>query len=110
MKRRVVITGCGVVTSLSCQVPDLWQRLLRGESGVHAIKYFNTEGFKIKFGGDVWDWDPSAYITAKDAKRIDRFTQFAISAGTDAVNDAGIDFASEDPFRCGVITHPGIPI
>ena len=108
MKRRVVVTGLGVVTSLSCQVSDLWQRILAGESGIHPVRLFDTTNFKVKFGGDVYDWEPSAYITPKDAKRLDRFTQFALVAGTDAVVDSGIDFSKEEPFRCGVILGSGI--
>lgn len=108
MKRRVVITGCGVVTSLSCQVPDLWQRVLRGESGIHPIKAFPTEDFKVKFGGDVQAWEPAKYISAKDIKRLDRFTQFALCAGAEAVKESGIDFSKEQPFRCGVILGSGI--
>jgi 3-oxoacyl-[acyl-carrier-protein] synthase II len=108
MKRRVVVTGLGVVTSLSCQVSELWQRILAGKSGIHPIKHFDTTDFKIKFGGDVQDWSPLDYISAKDLKRLDRFTQFAMVAGTDAVTDSGIDFAQEEPFRCGVILGSGI--
>jgi 3-oxoacyl-[acyl-carrier-protein] synthase II len=108
MKRRVVVTGMGVVTSLSLQVEDLFDRLCRGESGVHAIRQFDTTNFKVKFGGDVYDWDPGDYIDKKEAKRIDRFTQFALVAGSDAVRDSGLDFAKEEPFRCGVILGSGI--
>ena len=108
MKRRVVVTGIGAVTSLSCKVDDLWQRLLRGESGVHALRAFDTTEHKIKFGGDIYDWSPDGYIDRKEVKRIDRFTQFALVAGVDAVNDSGLDFTKEDPFRCGVILGSGI--
>ncbi len=108
MKRRVVVTGLGVVTSLSCQVADLWQRVLAGESGIHPIELFDTKDFKVKFGGDLLNWDPTEYITSKDIKRLDRFTQFAMVAGTDAVVDSGIDFCKEEPFRCGVILGSGI--
>jgi 3-oxoacyl-[acyl-carrier-protein] synthase II len=108
MKRRVVVTGLGVVTSLSCQVEDLWRRIVAGESGVHTLKIFDTTPHKVKFGGDVWDWTPGDYITAKDAKRIDRFTQFALVAGIDAVRDSGLDFTKEDAFRCGVVLGSGI--
>jgi 3-oxoacyl-[acyl-carrier-protein] synthase II len=62
----------------------------------------------VKFGGDVHDWDPSRYLTEKEAKRVDRFSQFAIAAGTDAVEHAGIDFGSLDSFRSGVILGSGI--
>ena len=108
MKRRVVVTGIGAVTSLSCKVDDLWQRILRGESGVHALKAFDTTEHKVKFGGDIHDWTTEGYIDRKEEKRIDRFTQFALVAGIDAVNDSGLDFSKEDPFRCGVILGSGI--
>jgi len=108
MKRRVVVTGIGAVTSLSCQVDDLWQRLLRGESGIHALKIFDTANHKIKFGGDIYDWSADGYIDRKEEKRVDRFTQFALVAGIDAVNDSGLDFSKEDPYRCGVILGSGI--
>ncbi len=109
MKRRVVVTGLGVVTPLSCQVDDLWTRVLAGESGIHRDPPVRYHGLSsVKFGGDVYDWSPLEYISAKELKRIDRFTQFALVAGTDAVKDCGIDFASEQPFRCGVILGSGI--
>lgn len=108
MKRRAVVTGLGVATSLSCEVDDLWRRILDGESGIHEVRLFDTTGFKVKFGGDLHDWNPVNYISAKEVKRFDRFTQFALVAGTDAVNDAGLDFSSEPSFRCGVILGSGI--
>ena len=109
MKRRVVITGLGVVTSLSCQVNDLFQRLLNGESGIHALKIFDTSKFKVKLGGDIWDWElPEAYLDRKEAKRLDRFSQFAIVGAIDAIRDAGLDFNKEDANRCGVILGSGI--
>lgn len=108
MKRRVVVTGLGAVTSLSCKVEELWQRILAGQSGVHALRAFDTTQYQVRFGGEIYDWDPSAYISHKDGKRIDRFAQFAIVAGIDAVKDCGIDFTKEDAFRCGVILGSGI--
>jgi 3-oxoacyl-[acyl-carrier-protein] synthase II len=108
MKRRVVVTGVGAVTPLSCKVDDLWRRLLAGESGVHPLRLFDTERFQVKFAGDIYDWDPVEYIDKKEVKRIDRFTQFALVAGVDSVNDSGLDFSREDPFRCGVILGSGI--
>ncbi len=108
MKRRVVVTGLGVVTSLSCDVEDLWQKVLAGESGIHPLRLFDVSDFKVRFGGDVYDWDPSEYIPAKEIKRIDRFTQFAMVAANNAIADSGLNFAGEDPFRCGVILGSGI--
>ena len=108
MKRRVVITGLGVVTSLSCKVDDLWSRVLAGESGIHPIRLFDVSDFKVTIGGDIYDWNPLDYIDPKELKRLDRFTQFAIVAATDAVADSSIDFSSMDSFRAGVILGSGI--
>jgi 3-oxoacyl-[acyl-carrier-protein] synthase II len=108
MKRRVVVTGLGAVTSISCQVEDLWKRIVAGESGVRPIQRIDTARYDVKFAGEITHWDPSAYISSKDAKRIDRFAQFALVAAIEAVRDAGIDFAKEDAFRCGVILGSGI--
>jgi 3-oxoacyl-[acyl-carrier-protein] synthase II len=119
MKRRVVVTGLGCVTPLACQVDELWQRLLAGESGVHPLRILDTARFKVKFGGDVYDWEPERWPAAfvekpdsftekKEIKRLDRFAQFAMVAGYQAVVDSGLDFSKEDRFRCGVILGSGI--
>ena len=108
MKRRVVVTGLGVVTSLACKVDELWKRVLACESGIVPIKRFDTTNFRVLFGGELSDWDTGEYISAKEAKRIDRFTQFALVGAIDAVRDSGLDFSQEDPYRCGVILGSGI--
>jgi 3-oxoacyl-[acyl-carrier-protein] synthase II len=108
MKRRVVVTGIGAVTSLACKVDDMWQKILRGQSGIHALRVFDTSAHKVKFGGDIYDWTVEGYVDRKEEKRLDRFTQFALVAGIDAVNDSGINFSKLDPFRCGVILGSGI--
>jgi len=119
MKRRVVVTGLGIVTSLSCQVEDLWQRLVAGESGVHPLRILDTQPFKVKFGGDVYDWEPERWPAAflekpdgftekKEIKRLDRFSQFGMVAAWQAVVDSGLDFSKEDRFKCGVIPGSGI--
>ena len=108
MKRRVVVTGLGAVTSLSRQVEDLFDRLCRGESGVHLIRRFDTGRFRSKFGGEIADWSVDGYLPPKEAKRLDRFTQMAMVAAIDAVRNAGLDFAREDISRCGVMIGSGI--
>ena len=108
MKRRVVVTGMGAVTSLACKVKPLWEAILAGHSGIHELRAFDTTDHKVKFGGDIYDWDTEGYIDRKDAKRVDRFTQFAVVAGVDAVNDSGVDFNDFDPFRCGVVIGSGV--
>lgn len=108
MKRRVVVTGVGAVTSLSCRVDDLWQKVLAGQSGIHPLRLFETSRYKVHFAGDIYDWSTDGYVSAKDVKRLDRFTQFALVSGIDAVNDSGIDFSREEPYRCGVVIGSGI--
>jgi 3-oxoacyl-[acyl-carrier-protein] synthase II len=108
MTRRVVLTGLGTVNSLSNQVPAFWRALLAGRSGVGTIEQFDTSAFKIHFGGEVKNWDPRAFFDSKTARHLDRFAQFALVASIDAVKDSGLDFAREDPYRCGCIIGSGI--
>ena len=108
MKRRVVITGLGVVTPLGCNVDLLWTKVLEGASGIHALTILDTAPHKVKFGGDVGDFDPGEAVEPKEVKRLDRFTLFALSAALQAVRDCGIDLSREDPFRCGAIIGSGI--
>jgi 3-oxoacyl-[acyl-carrier-protein] synthase II len=108
MKRRVVITGLGVVTSLGCEVETLWRRILAGESGVGPLTQFDTTAFKVHFGGEVPDWAPEILLGSKEAKRLDRFSQFAMVAAKSAVVNSGLDFSKEDSFRCGVVLGSGI--
>jgi 3-oxoacyl-[acyl-carrier-protein] synthase II len=115
MNRRVVVTGLGVVTALGLKIEELWRRVLAGESGIGRIELFPTDGadmtgrpFKVHFAGEIKGWPPPGYVSTKDEKRIDRFAQFALVAGIDAVKDSGIDFEREDTFRCGVIIGSGV--
>lgn len=91
MKRRVVITGWGLVTSLSCEVEDCWKRVLAGESGVHEVKLFDCSEIKVKMGGDIWDWDPSDVIGSKEANKMDRYSQFAMVGASQAFASAKFD-------------------
>lgn len=108
MKRRVVVTGIGAVTSLGCKVNELWARICNGESGVGPLERLDVAQYRVRFGGEIRNWNVDGYIDAKDVKRFDRFVQFAHVSGVDAVADAGIDFAQENPWRCGVILGSGI--
>jgi 3-oxoacyl-[acyl-carrier-protein] synthase II len=109
MKRRVVVTGLGVVTSLGRAVDTFWDRILRGESGVGPITLFDVSGFRVQFGGEVpWNAESENIANPKELRRLDRFTQFAMAAAADAVSDSGLDFSREDPFRCGVVIGSGI--
>ena len=109
MKRRVVVTGLGVVSSLGRAVDIFWDRILRGESGVGPITLFDVSGFRVQFGGEVpWNAESENIANPKELRRLDRFTQFAMAAAADAVSDSGLDFSKEDPFRCGVVIGSGI--
>ena len=109
MKRRVVVTGLGVVTALGRAVETFWDRILRGESGVGPITLFDVSGFRVQFGGEVpWNAEAENIANSKELRRLDRFTQFAMAAAADAVSDSGLDFSKEDPFRCGVVIGSGI--
>ncbi|MCF7960188.1 MAG: beta-ketoacyl-ACP synthase II [Pirellula sp.] len=108
MKRRVVVTGLGCVTPLSCQVEQLWQSILDGKSGIHPLTVIDTTHHKVRFGGDVSNFNPGNTVDAKEAKRLDRFTLFSMFAGFHAVHDSGLDFENEDPYRCGAILGSGI--
>lgn len=107
-KRRVVITGLGVVTSLGCSVEEMWQALLEGKSGIHPLSIMDTTGHKVHFGGDIPDFDPGSLIEKRELNRLDRFAQFALIAAHEAVNDCGYEFPEADAFRCGVILGSGI--
>jgi 3-oxoacyl-[acyl-carrier-protein] synthase II len=109
MKRRVVVTGLGVVTSLGRAVESFWDRILRGDSGVGPISLFDVSGYRVQFGGQVhWEPENEGISSPKELKRLDRFTQFALAAAKDAVTESGLDFLKEDPFRCGVVIGSGI--
>ena len=108
MRRRVVITGFGTINSLSSDLETFWTKICEGHSGIVAIKSFDTTEYKVKFGGEVQDFDPEKYIDAREAKRLDQFAAFALAAAEVAVRDSGIDFSKEDTTACGVVTGSGI--
>ena len=109
MKRRVVVTGLGVVTPLGRGIDGFWDRIVRSESGVGPITLFDVAGYRVQFGGQVpWEPETEDIASPKELKRLDRFTQFAIGSAKDAVADSGIDFSKEDPYRCGVVIGSGI--
>jgi 3-oxoacyl-[acyl-carrier-protein] synthase II len=108
MTRRVVITGMGTINPLAADVAGTWKALCDGRSGIAPIAQFDTSTFKVHIGGEVKDFDPERYFDPKAARRLDRFAQFAMVSSLAAVKDSGIDFAKEDPYRCGVILGSGI--
>jgi 3-oxoacyl-[acyl-carrier-protein] synthase II len=108
MRRRVVVTGLGCVTPLSCDVAELWKAVLDGKSGIHPLSIIDTTHHKVRFGGDVANFNPGTAVEPKEIKRLDRFTLFAMYAAYHAVKDCGVEFSKEEATRCGVILGSGI--
>lgn len=107
-ERRVVITGLGCVTSLGDSTDGLFAALCAGSSGISALESFDVTQYPVRFGGEIKGFDVTKYIDPRKAKRMDRFTQFAMVAAEEAINDSGLDFSKQDPFTVGVIVGTGI--
>jgi 3-oxoacyl-[acyl-carrier-protein] synthase II len=105
---RVVVTGMGVITPIGIKLESYWENLIAGVNGVDTITRFDTTEFDTKFGAEVKDFRPDDYLDRKEARRMDRFAQYAIAAADDAINHSGIDFDSTDRERVGVIVTSGI--
>lgn len=108
MERRVVVTGIGWVTPLGKTKDEVWQCLCLGKSGVGTITAFDTTHFVSKIAAEVKNFDPYDYIDRKDAKRMDRFVQFGVTAASFALKDSGINLEKENPQRIGVVVGSGI--
>ncbi|HIC67995.1 MAG TPA: beta-ketoacyl-[acyl-carrier-protein] synthase II, partial [Candidatus Latescibacteria bacterium] len=107
-RRRVVVTGMGVVAPNGNDVGAFWDALVNGRSGIGPIGLFDAAEHKVKIAGQVKDFDLSSILEPKEARRTDRFVQFALYASMQAAQDAGLDPAREDPERVGVIFGSGI--
>ena len=108
-RRRVVITGLGVITSLGETADELWENVCAGKSGISSIRRWDTAKYPVKIGGECLNFDVTKYgVDVKEARRMDRFGQFGVAASVQAVKDAGIDFEKEDRYRCGVVIGSGI--
>lgn len=108
MKRRVVVTGLGAVTPVGNDVETFWNNIKSGTHGIDFIKCFDIENFKAKLAAEVKDFDPIKYIDKKEAKRMDRFCQFALASAIQAVGDSRLDLEKVDKERFGVIVGSGI--
>jgi 3-oxoacyl-[acyl-carrier-protein] synthase II len=107
-KRRVVITGAGVVTPVGNDLKTTWEGLLSGKSGGAPITRFDTTDFKVKFACETKGFDPAQYMDRKEVKRSDLYTQFAMAAAVQAMTDAGLGSGGFDPLRTGVVIGSGI--
>ena len=106
--RRVVITGMGAITPVGKTVEEFWASLKAGRHGIAPITAFDTSAVPVKLAAEVKDFDPTLYIEKKEARRMDRFCQFAVGAALDALKDSKTDFGDLDPYRVGVIIGSGI--
>ena len=106
--KRVVVTGVGAITPLGHNVADTWAAILAGKSGAAPITHFNTEKFKTHFACEVKDFDPKQYIDRKEANKMDLYTQDAMVAATEAVEDTGLNIEQADKNRIGVVLGVGI--
>ena len=107
-KRRVVVTGMGMLSPLGNTVDETWKSILKGESGIGPITHFDTEQFTTRFAGEVKDFDPKQYIPAKDVKKMDRFIQLGIAASKQAIEDANLTIDESNAHRAGAAIGSGI--
>lgn len=107
-KRRVVITGLGVLSAVGNTVEENWTNILAGKSGIDYITKFDTEPYAVKFAGELKGFDVSEYITPKEAKKMDPFIHYGIAAGAQAIKDSGLEITDENAPRIGVSIGSGI--
>lgn len=106
--KRVVVTGVGAVTPIGNDVKTFWQNIKDGVNGIDYVKSFDASMMKTQIAGEIKDLDITEHIDKKEARKMDRFTQLALIAATEAVEDSGLNMENEDPWRVGVITGTGI--
>ncbi|CAM8333841.1 MAG: 3-oxoacyl-[acyl-carrier-protein] synthase [Pseudomonadota bacterium] len=107
-KRRVVVTGLGLITPVGIGVAESWANIINGQSGIGKITKFDCSAFPSQVAGEVKNFDPLAYIPPKDARRMDTFIQFGIAAGIEAFKDSGIEVNDSNSERIGVSVGSGI--
>ena len=108
LERRVVITGMGAVTPLGNSIPEMWPNLLAGQCGVDRITCFDTAAFDTQIAAEVKNFTASGFPSPKDVRRADRFTQFAVTAGHQALLDSGLDLSKENLDEIGTFIGSGI--
>src|SRR5512144_2231466 len=107
-RRRVVVTGVGLVSPVGIGVEASWRALAAGKSGIAPITLFDASTFPTRIAGEVKDFDPTRFMDRKEARRNDRFIQFALAAADMAMKDSGLDMSREDPDKVGCIIGAGI--
>ena len=107
-KRRVVITGMGIVSPVGNSIEESWSNILTGKSGINSLTNLETEGQAVKFGGSVKNFEITDYLKPKDAKKMDTFIHYGMAAGIQAIEDSGIEVTEENAERIGVAIGAGI--
>ena len=107
-KRRVVVSGLGIVSPVGLNIAENWQNIVAGNSGIRAVEDFSTDDIRSKIAGDVKNFDAKQYLPAKDIKKTDEFIHYAVAASAEALIDSGLDIDNEDKTRIGVAIGSGI--
>jgi 3-oxoacyl-[acyl-carrier-protein] synthase II len=107
-KRRAVVTGLGAVTPIGLSREAFWKAILAGESGAGPITRFDVADYPVRFAAEVKEFEPTNYVSPKEARHLDRFVQYAIAAAKEAVEDSGLDLKSVEPERAGCVWASGI--
>ena len=107
-RRRIVVTGLGAIAPVGNTVPEVWDAIVNGRSGIAGITRFDTTNFPVKIAGEVKGFDASAYLSPKEARRMDVFIHYGLAAGTQAIRDSGIEVTEENAGRIGVNIGSGI--
>ena len=107
-KNRVVVTGMGAITPIGNDVESFWRSLKEKKAGIGQISTFDTTDYKVKLAAEVKDFDAKEYMDVKASKRMERFSQFAVAAAKEALEDSGLSLEKEDPYRIGVCVGSGI--
>lgn len=107
-KRRVVVTGLGLITPLGNDVETSWNNILNGKSGIANLEHFDTSAYSTRFGGSVKDFDVTEYMLAKEARKMDLFIQYGMAAGAQAIADAGLEVTDKNAHRIGLAVGSGI--
>ena len=106
--KRVVVTGLGALTPIGNNIEEYWKGLKEGKSGSAPITYYDTEKFKTKFACELKNFDSQNYFDRKEARKLDKFAQYALISSDEAIVDSGLDLEKIDKFRVGVIWGAGI--
>jgi len=106
--RRVVVTGLGIVSPVGHTVKEAWDNILAGNSGIQPITHFDVEPFSVRFGGPIYDFDITQYISKKDSRKMDKFIHYGMAAGCQAIEDSGLEITEQNAPRIGVAIGAGI--